>query len=59
MFTHARQCRPKLLRRRFMGIIFLCSMGIGIFFMQQLVCCTFLDPNHVRYGVVVYSQSHL
>ena len=30
-----------------------------ISFLQQLVCCTFLDPNHVRHGVVVYSQSHL
>ena len=28
-------------------------------FLQQLVCCTFLDPTHVINGVVVYSQSHL
>ena len=33
-------------------------MGIGVFFCQQLVCCTFLDPTHVRHGVVVYSQSY-
>ena len=32
--------------------------GIIISFQQQLVCCTFLHPAHVRHGVVVYSQSH-
>ena len=26
-----------------------------IYFLQQLVCYTFLDPTHVRHGVVVYT----
>ena len=28
-------------------------MGIGVYisFLQQLVCCTFLDPSHIRHCV--------